>query len=149
MKKNARKYYYKVVAVAQKKANNSEMSAYAISANVDKAAASAAQAAAGTTAAAGKIKTLKGKVTKVKAKAKKGKIVVSWKKYKKASGYIVYRAESKYGVYDEFAVVKKNSFKDKDSVKGRKFYYKVRAFKNKGDGKILSGISKKASVKAK
>ena len=59
------------------------------------------------------------------------------------------RAESKYGVYDEFAVVKKNSFKDNYSVKGRKFYYKVRAFKNKGDGKILSGISKKASVKAK
>ena len=84
-----------------------------------------------------------------KAKAKKGKIDVSWKKYKKASGYIVYRAESKYGVYDEFAVVKKNSFKDNYSVKGRKFYYKVRAFKNKGDGKILSGISKKASVKAK
>ena len=148
MKKNARKYYYKVVAVAKKKANNSEMSAYAISANVDEAAASAAQAAAGSTAATGKIKTLKGKVTKVKAKAKKGKIDVSWKKYKKASGYIVYRAESKYGVYDEFAVVKKNSFKDNDSVKGRKFYYKVRAFKNKGDGKILSGISKKASVKA-
>ena len=149
MKKNARKYYYKVVAVAKKKANNSEMSAYAISANVDEAAASAAQAAAGSTAATGKIKTLKGKVTKVKAKAKKGKIDVSWKKYKKASGYIVYRAESKYGVYDEFAVVKKNSFKDNYSVKGRKFYYKVRAFKNKGDGKILSGISKKASVKAK
>ena len=85
----------------------------------------------------------------MKAKAKKGKIVVSWKKYKKASGYIVYRAESKYGVYDEFAVVKKNSFEDKDSVKGRKFYYKVCAFKNKGNGKILSGISKKASVKAK
>ncbi len=148
-KKNARKYYYKVVAVAKKKANNSEMSAYAISANVDKAAASAAQAAAGNTAATGKIKILKGKVTKVKAKAKKGKIVVSWKKYKKASGYIVYRAESKYGVYDEFAVVKKNSFEDKDSVKGRKFYYKVCAFKNKGNGKILSGISKKASVKAK
>ena len=42
-----------------------------------------------------------------------------------------------------------NSFKDNYSVKGRKFYYKVRAFKNKGDGKILSGISKKASVKAK
>ena len=140
MKKNARKYYYKVVAVAKKKANNSEMSAYAISANVDEAAASAAT---------GKIKTLKDKVTKVKAKAKKGKIDVSWKKYKKASGYIVYRAESKYGVYDEFAVVKKNSFKDNYSVKGRKFYYKVRAFKNKGDGKILSGISKKASVKAK
>ena len=149
MKKNARKYYYKVVAVAKKKANNSEMSAYAISANVDEAAASAAQAAAGSTAATGKIKTLKDKVTKVKAKAKKGKIDVSWKKYKKASGYIVYRAESKYGVYDEFAVVKKNSFKDNYSVKGRKFYYKVRAFKNKGDGKILSGISKKASVKAK
>ena len=149
MKKNARKYYYKVVAVAKKKANNSEMSAYAISANVDEAAASAAQAAAGSIAATGKIKTLKDKVTKVKAKAKKGKIDVSWKKYKKASGYIVYRAESKYGVYDEFAVVKKNSFKDNYSVKGRKFYYKVRAFKNKGDGKILSGISKKASVKAK
>ena len=148
-KKNARKYYYKVVAVAKKKKNNSEMSAYAISANVDKAAASAAQAAAGTKVSAGKIKTLKGKVTKVKAKAKKGRILVSWKKHKKASGYIVYRAESKYGVYDEFAIVKKNSFKDKYSVKGRKFYYKIRAYKNKGNGKILSGISKKTSVKAK
>ena len=148
-KKNARKYYYKVVAVAKKKKNNSEMSAYAISANVDKAAASAAQAAAGTKVSAGKIKTLKGKVTKVKAKAKKGWILVSWKKHKKASGYIVYRAESKYGVYDEFAIVKKNSFKDKYSVKGRKFYYKIRAYKNKGNGKILSGISKKTSVKAK
>lgn len=141
-KKNARKYYYKVVAVAKNKKNNSPMSAYAISVKVD-------QAAAAATGTGGKVETLKGKVTGVKVKAKKGSICVSWKKYKKADGYIVYRAESRYGVYDEFAVVTKNSFKDTYSVKGRKFYYKVRAFKKKGDTRVLSGISKKASTKAR
>lgn len=152
--KKARKYYYKVVAVAKNKKDNSPMSAYAISVKVDKAAAASASQTSQDSASTGtqtKAAVFKAKVSKVKAKAKKGSIRVSWKKHKKADGYIIYRAESKYGVYDEFDVVtkKKKSYRDTYSVKGRKFYYKIRPFKNKGADRILGKISTKVVVKAK
>lgn len=154
--KKARKYYYKVVAVAKNKKDNSPMSAYAISVKVDKAAAASASQTSQDSASTGtgtpaKAAVFKAKVSKVKAKAKKGSIRVSWKKHKKADGYIIYRAESKYGVYDEFAVVtkKKKSYRDTYSVKGRKFYYKIRPFKKKGADRVLGKISTKAVVKAK
>ena len=138
-KKNARKYYYKIVAVAKKKKNNSDMSACAVYVKINKDAV-----AVGPT-----IPVLKGKVTNVKAKAKKGKITVSWKKHKKATSYIVYRAESKYGIFDEYAVVKTKKFKDTYVVKGRKYYYKVRAVREKGGKKSQTDISRKAQTKAK
>lgn len=138
-KKNARKYYYKIVAVAKKKKNNSDMSACAVYVIINKDAV-----AVGPT-----IPVLKGKVTNVKAKAKKGKITVSWKKHKKATSYIVYRAESKYGIFDEYAVVKTKKFKDTYVVKGRKYYYKVRAVREKGGKKSQTDISRKAQTKAK
>ena len=152
--KKARKYYYKVVAVAKNKKDNSPMSAYAISVKVDKAAAASASQTSQDSASTGtqtKAAVFKAKVSKVKAKAKKGSIRVSWKKHKKADGYIIYRAESKYGVYDEFDVVtkKKKSYRDIYSVKGRKFYYKIRPFKNKGADRVLGKISTKVVVKAK
>ena len=149
--KKARRYYYKVVAVAKDKKDNSPMSAYAISVNVDKAAASQTSQASDSSGTPAKAAVFKAKVSKVKAKAKKGSIRVSWKKHEKADGYIIYRAESKYGVYDEFDVVtkEKKSYRDIYSVKGRKFYYKIRPFKNKGTERILGNISKKVVVKAK
>ena len=149
--KKARKYYYKVVAVAKDKKDNSPMSAYAISVNVDKAAAASASQASDSSGTPAKAAVFKAKVSKVKAKAQKGSIRVFWKKHEKADGYIIYRAESKYGVYDEFDVVtkEKKSYRDIYSVKGRKFYYKIRPFKNKGTERILGNISKKVVVKAK
>ena len=67
---------------------------------------------------------------KVKAKAQKGrKVLLSWKKVKGASAYLIYRADSKKGTYKLVGKVKKaNTVKFTDSKKlkkGRKYYYKV------------------------
>ena len=144
-KKDADKYYYKVVAVAKNKKYNSDYSAYTAKVQLP-------PAAAGVSADVTKVKAekLAGKVKKVKAKAKKGKIVVSWKKFKNAKSYVVYRAESQYGIFDEYKVVKTAKLKDTCVVKGKKYYYKVRAitYKN-GERKLISDITKQIHAKAR
>lgn len=67
---------------------------------------------------------------KVKAKAQKGrKVLLSWKKVKGATAYLLYRADSKNGTYKLVGRVKKaNTVKYADSKKlkkGRKYYYKI------------------------
>lgn len=87
---------------------------------------------------------------KVKAKAQKGrKVLLSWKKVKGASAYLIYRADSKKGTYKLVGKVKKaNTVKFTDSKKlkkGRKYYYKV-AVLQKGKYSPL-GKAVKGSVK--
>ncbi len=144
-RKNADKYYYKVVAVAKNKKYNSDYSAYTAKIQLPPAAAGVSAEVTKT-----KAEKLAGKVKKVKAKAKKGKIVVSWKKFKNAKGYVVYRAESQYGIFDEYKVVKTAKLKDTCVVKGKKYYYKVRAitYKN-GERKLISDITKQIHAKAR
>ena len=74
-----------------------------------------------------------GKVTKIKAKKKKTSTVITWKKVKGATGYEILRASQKNGKYKKIARIgNKKKYVDKKS-KGKKYYYKVRAFgKNSG-----------------
>lgn len=142
-KKNADKYYYKVVAVAKNRAYNSDYSNYCTMVQLPPAPANVSGDAA-------KVEKPSGKIKKVKAKAVKGKINVSWKTYKKASAYIVYRAESEHGIFDAYQVVEKAKLKDTCVVKGKKYYYKVRAITyKKGEPKAVSDITKQIHVKAK
>ena len=93
-----------------------------------------------------------GKPTKVKAKAKgKKKIQISWKKVKGAKGYVIYRSTKKSKGYKKIKTVssKTSKFTNKKLKKGKKYYYKVRAYKKSGKKKIYSAYSKITSCKAK
>jgi len=71
------------------------------------------------------------KITSIKSKAKK--VTLKWKKSANATGYYVYRCESKNGEYKKIATVKgakKTNYTDKKSLKkGKKYYYKIVAYK--------------------
>ena len=78
---------------------------------------------------------------KFKAKAGKKKITLTWKKTAKASGYVIYRAVKKKGKYKKIKTIKKASvvkYTDKKLKKGKKYYYKIRAFR-KVNGKTIYG----------
>lgn len=89
----------------------------------------------------------------VAATAKGSKTVnISWKKVSGASGYEVYRADSKKGTYKKVATTKKGStvsYKNKKLKKGATYYYKVRAYRTVGKKKVYSSYSSVVSAKAK
>ncbi len=60
---------------------------------------------------------------------------------KGASGYQIVRRTGKKGKFKKIATIKKGGtvlYKDKKAKRGKKYYYKVRAFK-KVNGKTISG----------
>ena len=80
--------------------------------------------------------TLPKATTKVTAKAKTDKtVVLSWKKVKGATGYLVYRSTKKNGSYQRIAVLKKGTkctYTDKKGLKkGMKYYYRIVTVKKK------------------
>ena len=80
--------------------------------------------------------TLPKATTKVTAKAKTDKtVVLSWKKVKGATGYLVYRSTKKNGSYQRIAVLKKGTkctYTDKKRLKkGMKYYYRIVTVKKK------------------
>ena len=80
--------------------------------------------------------TLPKATTKVTAKAKTDKtVVLSWKKVKGATGYLLYRSTKKNGSYQRIAVLKKGTkctYTDKKRLKkGMKYYYRIVTVKKK------------------
>jgi len=66
-------------------------------------------------------------------KTGKKKIYVKWKKVSGAGGYKIYRATSKYGKYKKVKTITKGStlkWTNKKLKGGRKYWYKVRAYKS-------------------
>lgn len=90
---------------------------------------------------------------KVSVKAlKKGKVKVSWKKVKGASGYVVYTSKSKSKGYKKAAKISKaasGSKVVKSGVKKGKCYVKVRPYKMDGKKPVYGTYSKPLSVKVK
>lgn len=86
------------------------------------------------------------KITSIKSKAKK--VTLKWKKSTKANGYYIYRAESKKGKYKKIATVKgakKVSYTDKKGLKkGKKYYYKVVAYKTTNK---INAVAKEGNIK--
>lgn len=83
-------------------------------------------------------KTAGLKATRAKNKAP---IKLKWKKQNGVDGYQIWRSDKKKGTYKEIKSLKKASsvtFTDKKVKKGKKYYYKVRAYK-KAEGKKLYG----------
>ena len=87
------------------------------------------------------------KVTGVKIAYKKsGKVILSWKRVKNASGYEIYRYQNK-----KWVKVKKSGKKTNFVIKKRSkktVYYRVRAFRKKGKNVSYGKYSKKIKCKA-
>ncbi|MFQ9514963.1 MAG: DUF4430 domain-containing protein [Eubacterium sp.] len=96
-------------------------------------------------------KTVKNTKPKLKVKAKKKSIKLSWKKVSKANGYTIYRALKKKGKYVKIKTIKKGrkkKFTDKKVKKGKKYFYKIRAYRIDANGKkIYSKWSKVKKIK--
>lgn len=71
-------------------------------------------------------------VSAAQAKGKKS-VTVKWSKVKKASSYLIYRAQGKKGAYQKIATVRgKTSYRDSKKLKkGKTYYYKVIAVSDK------------------
>lgn len=64
-----------------------------------------------------------------------------WKSQNGADGYVIYRSTSKYGKYRQISDVKSNgilAYSDSTVKDSKVYYYKVRAYKNKGNRKIFA-----------
>lgn len=82
--------------------------------------------------------------------AGKGKITVKWNASEGAKKYYVYRAAKKNGEYELAGKTAKLSFTDKKLTPGRKYYYKVRAYRPNAVGADLySESSEEKGITAK
>lgn len=91
--------------------------------------------------------------TRVKVKSTAYKtIVLSWNKVSGASGYEIYRADSKKGAYRKIKTITNGdtcTFKNKKLKFNRKYYYKVRAFKTTETGTEYAADSNILSAKTR
>ncbi len=91
------------------------------------------------------IAAFKKKVPKIKSvKAVNSRTLkITWKKVSGANGYVVYRATSPKGKYKKVKTVKKGTKLTNSKLKkGKKYYYKVRAYKQIDKKKYYSKYSK-------
>jgi lactocepin len=89
---------------------------------------------------------------KIATKAGKRQITVSWKKVSGANGYVIYRSTKKSSGYKKIAVVKKGStlkYINKKLKKGKRYYYKVKAYRTVSGKKYYSVASSASQKKVK
>lgn len=104
------------------------------------------------TTATQKIKVIPAKVSLKSAKASAKKVKITWKKQSGINGYVVYQSTKKNSGYKNIATVKsasKVSYTTKTLKKGKKFYYKVRAYKTVNGKKVYGDYSNVKSVTVK
>lgn len=73
--------------------------------------------------------------------SEQGVIRLHWEKVKKASGYVVYRKNAEEEIYKMYSDIKKNTFEDVEVEPDMIYYYRVRAFIQKGDKKVYGQLS--------
>ena len=98
------------------------------------------------------IMTKPAKASKVKLKAGNGQVTIKWKKIKGVSGYAIYKSTKKSGGYKKIKTVKKastTSYTNKNLSSNKKYYYKVRAYKNVKGKKVYGSYSSVKSVRTK
>lgn len=89
--------------------------------------------------AASKVASKPGQVKSLKVSSKSySSLKISWKKVKGAKGYQVYRASSKNGKYKKVKTTRSSSWTNSKLTTGKKYYYKVRAYKSRTKGKFSS-----------
>jgi fibronectin type 3 domain-containing protein len=82
-------------------------------------------------------------ITSAKSTAK-GRIAVKWNSVKGAKKYFVYRAEKKGGDYVLAGKTTKTDFTDKKLTPGKKYYYRVKAYRPNAVGADLYSEASKA-----
>lgn len=70
-----------------------------------------------------------------------GVIHLHWEKVKKASGYVIYRKNAEQDIYKMYSDIKKNTFDDVDIEPEVIYYYRVRAYVQKGENKVYGQLS--------
>ena len=79
-------------------------------------------------------------------------ITISWDNVKDASGYEIFRSESKTGVFKKISTVQGNAsltFKDKKLKYNKTYYYKVRAYNVVGGTLNVAEFSNITTIKTK
>lgn len=84
------------------------------------------------------------KAASVKTKTENGAIKISWSKASGASGYVVYKYSDTKKKYVKIKTLKTRTCIDKKVTKGKKYSYKVRAYRVISGHKIYGPYSKKA-----
>lgn len=96
--------------------------------------------------------TKPGKVKTLKLSTKSSTVTLKWSKVAHATGYRIYRLNSKTGKYEKIATVKsgtKTSYTDKKLKKGSTYSYKVRAYMNYNESNYYGSCSAATKIKAK
>lgn len=89
----------------------------------------------------------KGKITRLTSYSKK--VSIKWPKIPSASGYEIYRSTRSGGGYKKIATItsgSKTSYLDSGKTKGKKYYYKIKAYKIINGKKLKSPFSSWRSV---
>ena len=82
--------------------------------------------------------------TKAIATADEGKINIKWEKVNDANGYEVYKSTTKDGKYSKVNTITNEnilSYTNTNLIPGKTYYYKVRAYKNVDENKIVAKYS--------
>lgn len=106
----------------------------------------------GSASAAYKDSTKPGQTKSLKASSKSSAVTLTWNKVTRASGYQVYRYNSKTKKYEKLATVKGNatfSYKNTKLKKGTTVKYKVRAYKTYNGTNYYGVYSEVVSIKVK
>ncbi|MDD6290516.1 MAG: fibronectin type III domain-containing protein [Lachnospiraceae bacterium] len=96
--------------------------------------------------------TKPGKVGGLKLKTKSSTVTLTWNKVARATGYQVYRLNTKTGKYEKVATVKGSTtltYTDKKLKKGTAYTYKVRAYKSYEGEQYYGSYSSTAKITAK
>ena len=75
--------------------------------------------------------------------------VLAWNKISDADGYQIYYSTSKNGTYKKLKSTTAVSFKKSGLTSGKKYYFKVRAYKKTSSGTVFGEFSKVISAKIK
>ncbi|MCD7825695.1 MAG: fibronectin type III domain-containing protein [Clostridiaceae bacterium] len=82
------------------------------------------------------------KVTGIKISEKTDRLYLTWKSTANATGYYIYRSGKKNGKYTKIASVKKNKYKSQKLTRGKKYYFRIIAYRKK-QGNIFQGTFSK------
>ena len=89
------------------------------------------------------------KVAKLTATAGTKSVSLKWDAVKGADGYQVYYSEKENGSYKKLTGTKKTSIKNTQLKSGKKYYFKVRAYKKTDSGTVYGSFSQIKTAKIK
>ncbi len=90
------------------------------------------------------------KITKISTKSKK--VTLKWKKISGVSGYQIYMSTSKNGKYKKIKTITKSGtvkYTKGGLKKGKKYYFKIKAYKSVDKDKVYSSYCKVKNIKVK